>query len=403
MLRRGIHSFAWYWLLGLVGVALFRDLLANGRPLYCRVGQQTYYPGLRALWADPAQPYGIRLLDSLNQADAWKTFPYDAAVFAPIPFSPGEWAARPACNQCVPGTVHPQHRARFRHWLGTDAQGRDVAAGMVSGTRIALITGSLAMSCALGLGLLLGSAAGFWGDHRLRVARGTSWVWVSGGLLWLFYIAYTPLLAEVGYGPFVVGTVAFFALLRFLGKWLSTHVSFLSRTIALPMDMLVMRAAEVFNAVPRLVILVAVAALVQHQSVWLLIALIGLLSWTGIARLVRAELLRIRGLAYVEAAHGLGFSDVRVWWRHALPNALPTIYVAVATGTGVAIQLEAGLSILGFGGQDFKGKSWGSLMEGIRAYPADWWVALPPALAIAFTVMALNEWGNRAAAHPENA
>jgi peptide/nickel transport system permease protein len=382
-----------FWLCFLSALTLLRDVVANSRPLYCRIGQERFFPGLRTVWADPAQPYQHPVLDAIQQADAWHTFPYDAAVFAPIPFSPGEWTARPACNLQPPGTIHPEWKRPFRHWIGTDRMGRDVAAGIVSGARIAILTGTLAMLMAVGIGLVLGAVAGFFGDRRLGVSRSVFWALSIGALPVFFYVFQTPLPEVLGWWLALV-VVGWLGACYLLGLWLKRWKP-AQKIITIPADLLLMRLAEVFNATPKLPILVAVAALSRYQSVWFLIALIGALSWTSIARLVRSELLRIRNMDYVEAARGLGFSEGRVLLRHALPNAMRPVYVALALGMGSAIQLEAALSLLGFGGQDFQGVSWGSLLEGIRYNPTVWWVALPPALCIALTVLALNDWGEQ--------
>ena len=163
--------------------------------------------------------------------------------------------------------------------------------------------------------------------------------------------------------------------------------------------MLVMRTAEVFSSIPRLIVLVVLAVAIRglsDGSVWLMTALIGVFSWTGVAKFVRAELLRVRALDYVTAARGLGLSPLRVLIRHALPNAMRPVYIAFAFGAASAVLLEAYLSFLGFGGAAFRGVSWGSLFinENSAANPLDtWWVTIFPGLMIFLTVSALNAIG----------
>ena len=388
-----------FWILGiLLFLALGRDFLANGRPLYCRIGGESFWPGLRTVWADINIPFGHPLLDSIRVTNHWRTFPYESAVFAPIPFSPGEIAS-PATGRARPGDVHPELPGAFRHWLGTDDRGRDVAAGLVSGARIAVLTGVTAMAMAMGIGLLLGALAGFWGDDRLRVQRGQLW-FILLGLPFAWFYAFTArqyvlqkaeTLAEWG-----VSFLIFFVIILFfsgLGRLLG-RFSYFSKTVTVPADLLIMRLAEVFNSIPKLIFVIAIAALMpQSQSIWLMIALIGAMSWTGVARFVRADLLRVRELDFVTAARGLGLPESRVLLRHALPNALRSTLIAFAFGVAGAVLLEAALSFLGFGGDEFRGKSWGSLLNSARSYPTDWWVALPPGLAICVTVLALNAIG----------
>jgi len=388
-----------FWLLGcLLFLALGRDFLANGRPLYCRIEGVSFWPGLRTLWANENIPYGHSTLDSIRVNNLWKSYTYESAVFAPIPFSPGE-IAPPVTGRARPGDLHPELPGTFRHWLGTDDRGRDVAAGLVSGARIAVLTGVTAMAMAMGIGLLLGALAGFWGDDRLQVGRGRLWLTLLG-LLPAWFYAFTArqyaLAVAENSGEWVRSLAIFCGImLLFNGLgWLLGKFPFFAKTITIPADLLIMRLAEVFNSIPKLIFVIAVAALTpQGQSIWLMIALIGAMSWTGVARFVRADLLRVRELDFVTAARGLGLPESRVLLRHALPNALRSTLIAFAFGVAGAVLLEAALSFLGFGGDEFRGKSWGSLLNSARSYPTDWWVALPPGLAICVTVLALNAIG----------
>ena len=158
-----------FWVLGLLSaVALFQDVLANGRPLYCRIDGKTYFPGLRTIFFDKALRYSEPALQRMNDLpqpfEAWKNEDnYDEPpIFAPIPFSPGEFSHANMEPLSAPGRVHTGLSSRFVHWLGTDGEGRDVAAALVSGTRIALMVGIFSMVVSGMIGLLIGALAGFW-------------------------------------------------------------------------------------------------------------------------------------------------------------------------------------------------------------------------------------------------
>lgn len=378
---------ALYFLVFVFLIALFRDLLANGKPLYCRIEGESWYPGLQSMWQSDDLPYGHPVLDSIRLHDLWKSYPYEKSVFAPIPYSPGEWSRKFPVSLLKPGAIHTGLNARFRHWLGTDDTGRDVAAALVGGARVAMFTGALAMGVALLIGVVLGAVAGFWGDRRLRIGRVQTllgllflpfaWFWAFqapwGGLVWVF----RPVLFLLLMASFLFAT----------GKIPE------KKTWYFPADILIMRFAEVFNATPKLILLIILAAMLGGQSFWLLIACIGALSWTGIAVFVRAELLRIRELDYVSAARAQGMPELRILFRHALPNALRPVAVAFALGAGAAISLEASLSFLGMGSLELRGASWGSLIENVRTQPGAWWLILPPGLFIGFTILSLNTLG----------
>lgn len=391
---------ALWFLAGLLFIALARDILANGRPLYCQIEGEAHFPGLRAVWKSPDIPYGHRVLDSIQQRFLWRQFAYESAVFAPIPYSPGELSMSPdtTLRRALPGTIHPGRGTRkFRHWLGTDVNGYDVAAGMVSGARVAVLTGAIAMSLAFSIGLLLGAIAGFWGDDRLYLQRGQLiLILISLPLAWFYGNAVRNFIFENGYAS-LQWPVAFLVLgivlgiFLFLGKNLS-RLPFFERRVLIPADMLIMRFSEVFTSVPGLLAIIAFAAMLrdQTQSIWALIGLIGAFSWPGVAHFIRAELLRIRALDYISAARGMGLSEWRILYRHALPNAMRPAYTIFALGIAGAILLEATLSFLGYGDNSLNGATWGSLLQNARSSPQLWWISLPPGLAICLTILSLH-------------
>ncbi len=392
-----------FWVLGvLLFVALARDFLANGRPLYCRVEGKSFWPGLRTMWRDPNVPFADATLDSIRINDLWKTYRFESVVFAPIPFSAGEIAKPPfppLTTPAKPGTIHPQLSSRFRHWLGTDDRGRDVAAGLVSGARVAVVTGAMAMAMAVSVGLLLGALAGFWGDDRLRLRRGRLWLTLLGFLPAWFY-AFTArqyaLVTAESWTEWGRSALIFVAIVLFFNGlgWLLNKIPFFGKKITVPTDLLIMRLSEVFHSVPKLIFIFVVAALVppEKQSLWFLICLIGAMSWPNVARFVRAELLRVRELDYVTAARGLGLSEGRILLRHALPNALRPLMIAFALGVAQTVLLETSLSFLGVGGGTFN-TSWGTLLNSSRSSFTAWWVAVPAGVAICVTVLALNAIG----------
>jgi peptide/nickel transport system permease protein len=156
-----------------------------------------------------------------------------------------------------------------------------------------------------------------------------------------------------------------------------------------------MRLAELFNAIPKLLVIVAISALAvnKSQSTLLLLGLIGAMSWPSVARFVRAELLKVREMEFMVAARGLGLSDTRIMMRHALPNALRAVMIAFALGVAGAILLEASLSLLGYGASAGREVSWGMLLNTANANRRCWWLVIPPGLAICLVVLALNRVG----------
>jgi peptide/nickel transport system permease protein len=379
------------WILGVfMFLALARDLISNGRPLYCRIEGVTYFPGLRSIWAGHRSAFPYPILNTINSDDAWATYPYESVLFAPIPFQPGKITT---FESQPPFSLHPGYRTHFRHWLGTDAQGRDVAAGIVAGARVALFAGCLAAGISLVLGFLLGGIAGYFGDQRLRLRLGVFWIGLLSVVMAVLYITQVRLEAlKYVPGAWTGAVFSFIGLVAsgiLLGKGLS-RLPLLNRSVTIPADFVIMRLAEIFKSIPVLILLLTVVATSPDlRSVWLILGLIGIFSWPGVASFVRAELLKVREMDYIAAARVMGLPDYRILWRHALPNAVKPAMVSFTLGVAGAILSEAALSFLNFSDPALNGASWGSLLNSAQSNFAHWWVALAPGLCICLTILSL--------------
>jgi peptide/nickel transport system permease protein len=186
------------------------------------------------------------------------------------------------------------------------------------------------------------------------------------------------------------------------GSYISLTVGFIAVAVSISIGILVgsvsgyfggwvdntlMRVVDAIMCFPSFFLILTVIALLG-PSIWNVITVIGLVSWTGIARLVRAEFLSLREMEYVRGARALGQSDLRIIFRHLLPNALAPIYVTAVLGVADAIMTEAGLSFLGFGVQPPQA-SWGNIIADGKTYILDaWWLILFPGMAIFITTLA---------------
>jgi peptide/nickel transport system permease protein len=154
-------------------------------------------------------------------------------------------------------------------------------------------------------------------------------------------------------------------------------------------DMLLSRLIEVMMCIPTLVLILALLAVVDRPTIWHTMVVLGVTGWTGIARLMRAEFLKLRTSEYVAAAKSLGAGHARIMFRHIFPNALAPVLVPITFGIASAILIENGLSFLGFGAPP-PNASWGSLLNEGRRNLEMWWLIAFPGAAIFFTVMAYN-------------
>ena len=160
-------------------------------------------------------------------------------------------------------------------------------------------------------------------------------------------------------------------------------------------DEIVMRFADVTLAFPTLLLLIAMTAALQ-PSMGVVFVTIGIVGWAGMARLVRGQVLVVRQLEYVQAARAMGMSDIRIMFRHVLPNVIAPVIVAATLGIAGAIMAEAALSFLGLGVQP-PTPSWGSMiaegrdLDQLRNAP---WTSFAPGLAIGAAVLAFNLLGD---------
>ena len=277
-------------------IAIIAPMLANNKPYIYVSEEKVYFP----LFFDYPE---------LNDMDLRKDSYSGFKLFPPIHYSHSEYdldyiVLPPSSN----------------HILGTDEQGRDLAARMIHGTRVSIFIGFIAVFIYVFIGIVVGAVAGFYG-----------------------------------------------------GK----------------VDMLISRLIEIVMCFPTFFLILTILAL-WGPSLLSVMVVIGITGWTGIARIVRGEFMRLREADYVTASKAAGAGDLRIIFRHMLPNALPPVLVSATFGIASTILIESSLSFLGFGVQP-PTPSWGDILSQSRDFiDFAWWLTLIPGLAIFITITAYN-------------
>jgi len=185
------------------------------------------------------------------------------------------------------------------------------------------------------------------------------------------------------------------------GSYISLSVGFVAMTVSLLLgvvigavsgyfggwiDNILMRIVDALLCFPSFFLILTAVALLG-PDIRIIILVIGLLSWTGTARLVRAEFLTLRETEYVRAARALGQRTLPIIFRHILPNAFAPIFVTAVVGIPDAILIEAGLSFINLGVQPPQA-TWGNIITDGRSYLLDaWWLIVFPGLAIFFAAL----------------
>nr|AOE12053.1 oligopeptide transport system permease protein OppC [uncultured bacterium]CCF99475.1 ABC transporter permease protein [uncultured Flavobacteriia bacterium] len=368
------------WIIGtFLVIGLCSRFIANDMPLLANYEGSVSSPATLELLSD------IGIVDSRIYDETkfrWKIMP-------PIPYSSDQLNSRvnvsvgPLDNQEVSSL-------RYRHWFGTDQLGRDVLAGLVHGTNIAVKVGLLSVFFSLLLGLYLGLLSGYFGDNGWKINIFALLIGTLIKALGLYYILY-PLVVDPGLFYYLIlaliVTVLQLALYKFIPG--STKPS-----ISLPIDLITTKIIEVLNSIPTLFIILAFLAIFTKPSIWNVIIIISIIGWPKFARLVRAEILQIKNIAYIESAKSIGLSDFQIILKHALPNAITSVISITAFAISGAILLESTLSFLGLG-IPLDQVSWGSMLADARVNFSSWWLALFPGLAIFFVLISFYIIGNQ--------
>ena len=192
------------------------------------------------------------------------------------------------------------------------------------------------------------------------------------------------------------------------GSRVSLTVGFVARTISIiiglvmglisgfyggKIDSVIMRLADITFAFPTLLLLVAIMAVVA-PGISTLIAVLGVVGWAAIARLVRAQVMTIRKRQYVQAAESSGIGTFSLVFRHILPQCISPVIVVYTMGLGMTIMAESSLSFLGLGVQP-PSPSWGRMIsDGIIFMRSAWWLTIFPGIILSLTVSSLNLVGD---------
>jgi peptide/nickel transport system permease protein len=272
-----------------------------------------------------------------------------------------------------------------RYLLGTDDLGRDVFARMMQGAWVSLTVGFVAVGIAITIGIFLGGIAGYYGQHDIGLHQ------TMGVLLPLAGFFLADRLSLTGGVALALMGIAWFAGAR----WSSKRLPALFRILAMPLmtiDTLIMRIVDIMLCFPSFFLILTVVALLP-ASLYNIMIVIGLTSWMGTTRFVRAEFLSLRQQDFVAAAKALGVNELRIVFLHMMPNAIAPVLVSATLGIASAILTEAGLSFLGFGVPP-PHATWGNILSDGKRFIFDApWLTFAPGIVILLVVLAFNLFG----------
>jgi peptide/nickel transport system permease protein len=274
--------------------------------------------------------------------------------------------------------------------MGTDDLGRDVFSRMLQGAWVSLTVGFVAVGISVLIGIFMGGIAGYFGQHHIRTDHvlftlalilGTGLVIVNfvfiGTVLLLLCLAYIFYSLLARHGSTEKETPVLKAMLH---------------SNAVSVDTLIMRIVDIMLCFPSFFLILTVVALLP-ASIYNIMIVIGLTSWMGTTRFIRAEFLSLREQDFVAAAKALGLSNFRIIFRHIMPNAIAPVLVSATIGIASAILTEAGLSFLGFGVPP-PHATWGNILSNGKNFIFDApWLTFIPGISILIVVLSFNLFG----------
>ena len=293
-------------------IAMLADVLANDKPLLCNCSGTWRWPAFR------------QYAENLNLLDPTHAFDYVSCThrfMPPIPY------AASSIDPSASGYLSPQiawSASSNKHWLGTDALGRDILAGLIHGTRYAWVIGLLSTMLAAIPGIFIGMAIGYWKNNRLKL----SILQIILFILLSFVLMYEGfVLSVITTGPLKWALIlGLFLLTYILGRLISRKTNDISKKYAIPVDGIAMRFIDYFESFPRLFLLMALLVFLARPSMGLMILLIAIIRWPLFAQVARSETLRESTLNYVLSSENIGIPWYKILTRHIWPNIKSALF-----------------------------------------------------------------------------
>jgi peptide/nickel transport system permease protein len=299
---------------------------------------------------------------------------------------------RPPLSRPNLKVLRPEEVPALKIYLfGTDELGRDIFSRMLQGAWVSLTVGFVAVGISVLIGIFMGGMAGYFGQKHVRSGHVFAVVSAGIGVAFLGMEKWTtslPFLMAGGIMFLLSGGYPRAGSRNSRGSILHAVVDFPVMTV----DTLIMRTVDIMLCFPSFFLILTVVAILP-ASMYNIMIVIGLTSWMGAARFVRAEFLSLREQDFVTAARALGVGKLRIIFRHMMPNALGPVLVSATIGIASAILTEAGLSFLGFGVPP-PHATWGNILSDGKNFIFDApWLTFIPGIAILIVVLSFNLFG----------
>lgn len=282
-----------------------------------------------------------------------------------------------------------------KHILGTDLLGRDVLAGMISGAFVSLKIAFFSVFLALIFAFIISTMTTYYGNRRLKM-NGLQSMFFSFLLIFCYYytfIAFSPI--EVSLLIKVFQFIFFFGFCT-LSLSISKNVFNFKRLKKhyIPLDSIGLKIYEIFQSIPKLILLLLLVGLSSKNNITLLILIISLLLWPIFYRYIRIEFLREKSKDSFQVLQNLGYPDRRIILYHFIPKSISAISTTLIFAIGSIILLEATLSFLGIGLPNDV-ITWGKILVQARIRIDAWWLGLFPGILIFLVLYSIGVISNK--------
>lgn len=281
--------------------------------------------------------------------------------------------------------------------LGTDDLGRDLLSGLFTGIVLSLKIGFTAALIAVLIGGFIGIVGAYFGDRHFK----EGWLSLLLRLIFIF-LSYFYAFEVIGQvimidgSPILLNGLRLLIILTFIIVGDQVVKNLIPKKYRsqffFPLDVLTGRLIEIFDSIPKMILILTCSLFFENPSFIQISIILGVSSWTNIARLTRGEVLKVKREYFIESAKAMGLKESKIIFNYVIPNILTPILISLAFFVSGAILFEASLSFLGLGVPVDQVSLGSLLLQGKNNIQA-WWLVVFPGLIIFTLVILLNKIG----------
>ena len=388
------------FLLSFCTVLLFLPLVVNDVPLWVNGKEHSFSPALDRNKADQIiESVEGRSIFDLGSYD-WQAFEEGTVIWPLIPYTYTSNSSR--ISRKVPPLAKNTyfstqgHSFSGRHWLGS-SYGHDLLTDILYSSRTSLLIAISTLLLSLLFAMIAGGLSSFYRNSFIGFS-----LW---DILWLiltacaiyFWVFYSRQYVEISFleGLIRLAISMLIGLIWWMGRRLFHLIPLgvFQPGFQISPDLLILKLIELLNTFPGLMLIISFS-IFFGDTIWDLVLILGLLSWTGLARIIRTEAFKLSESGFIQAAEGIGMRPVSILFKHYLPNLISPLIIPLSTQLRGLLLIESALSFLKIGLKESV-PSLGRLIAGTITDYSSWWNILFPGLTLCLLILSLHILGEK--------